>query len=133
MPPPGTSQTFEPLLDLLVGQPVVGQRVAVLRCARALLALGVRLLDRGTRLDAEVPVDAVDAGNGILDEVEIVDVTELRGIMLCANSIEPLEPTRPRLHRVLADLSACERVRPAGGGVVCKRAHRRHDGLRGPM
>src|SRR6476469_330420 len=111
------SQPREAFLDLLVGQAVVGQRVGVLRSAGTFLALGVtvdyRLAGLVGELDAEVLIDALDAGHRILDELEVVDVAELRGVMVGPNVVEPPQTSRPRLQRILADLRTDERIRPA--------------------
>ena len=67
----------------------------MLRRARALLTLGVA---RGYRraglvgeLDVERAVDALDGADRVLDELEVVDVAELLGIMLGPFGIEQLE------------------------------------------
>ena len=75
----------------------------------------------------------LDDRDRILDELEVVEVVELRRIVLGTFGIEQLQAARPGLERVLPDDVAGEDVRPALGGVLRQRAHRRHDGLGGPV
>lgn len=57
-------------------------------------------------------VDVLDGSQWIGDEVLIVDVDELRGIVVCACTVELLEPPGPQFELTFADHLVGERVRP---------------------
>src|SRR4051794_2899543 len=91
----GRLQPLEALPDLLVGQPVVGQRVGVLGRAGPLLAVRVgRLRGRAGRIrevDTEVAVDHLEFADGVGDETEVVHVIELCRIVFGPFGIEKLQ------------------------------------------
>lgn len=119
---PAGSQAREALPDRFGGQPVVAERITVLRRAWSLLAgreIGVHRAARRTgELQTEIPVDAGDGSHRVGDEVSVVDVAELSGIVTGPFGVEQLQSARPGLHLVGADLRADEGAGVARGGVL---------------
>src|SRR6185437_11477139 len=100
----------------------------MLRSAGPGLTLGVAVLHGLSSLvgqrQAKVTVHAGDSSQRIGDQVVVVDVAELCGVMLGAFGVESLQTSRPRFHGVSTDLNTGEGRRPPLGSVLRQRAHR---------
>src|SRR5258708_7806887 len=99
-----TKITGEALVDLLAGQPEIGQGVAVRGYGRAGGALCVQA-PHGVRGGAaerqpEVGIRRFDRADRVGDEVVIVDVVELRRVMLSTHGREAFEAANPQLQLV---------------------------------
>src|SRR5215468_4665904 len=109
--------TLEPLVDLLAGEPEIGQRVAVRwpGGAGALLAQPAHG-GRGAvgQRQPEVPVHRLDRADRVGDELVVGHVVELGRITGRPHRRKAVKTSRPRFQLVPADHLAAERRRPAG-------------------
>ena len=127
--------TGEALVDLLAGEPEIGQRVPVRRArvppARC-PASSARMASAAGPLSVspKCGVHRLDGAQRVRDEIVIVDVAEPGRVVPGPRRGELVEAAGPRLQLVPADHLAAERGGPAGRGLRREAAHRRDRGPR---